>query len=98
VPAVRISVRNRGAQITSTSYWRSEQAGGGFLFLTFNVATLRILVPTTAVALFDDLPPGGTPSTSPARSSIARQVEIETGLTICDFCAPLSPSPAPPLA
>ncbi len=56
-----ITIRNNGAIVLSTSYWRTEHARQGLLYLSINAATLRLLVPAATLALLEDLPPVGTP-------------------------------------
>lgn len=57
-----IAIQNEGASIASTTYWSTENAREGFLYLSINAATLRILVPMrTAVFLLAELPSVGTP-------------------------------------
>ncbi len=56
-----IEISNDGAAITRTSYWRTEHAKQGLLYLSINAATLRLLVPPAVQRLLRELPPVGTP-------------------------------------
>lgn len=56
-----IEVVNEGPAIVRTSYWRTEHAKRGLLYLSINAATLRLLVPPPVQGLLAELPPVGTP-------------------------------------
>lgn len=82
-----IEIVNDGPAITSTSYWSTEHARRGLLYLSINAATLRILVPTKIVHVLGALPPVDRPvalsrSTWQGRSTYVIQWDepAETGL------------------
>ena len=57
-----ITIRNEGQVIVSTSYWSTEHARRGLLYLSINAGACRLLVPAVVtLQLLSDLPPVGTP-------------------------------------
>jgi len=55
-----ITTRNDGPAIVSTSYWTTEQAKAGLLYLSINAGTLRMLAPVQSAKVLAELPPIGT--------------------------------------
>jgi len=55
-----LSITSSGPVIIRTTYWQSSQARSGFLYLSTNHETLRILVPPAAEHVLAKLPPIGT--------------------------------------
>ncbi len=49
---------NDGQLITSTSYWDSDRAKEGFLFLTYNAYAARVLVPDSQLQLLTEMRTG----------------------------------------
>ncbi len=60
IPKERIETVSKGPVIVSTSYWRSQRAQQGLLYLSINAATLRLLVPPALLDVIGELPPVGT--------------------------------------
>lgn len=58
---IEIEIENDGPAILRTTYWRTEHAKRGLLYLSVNAATLRLLVPPAVQRLLGELPPVGTP-------------------------------------
>ena len=58
----QLQIANAGPVITQTNYWRSEAARAGFLFLSINARTLRLLVPAPVEHLLTELPAVGAPA------------------------------------
>jgi hypothetical protein len=48
VPPLMIGVVNSGRRLVSTTYWETEQAAHGFMYLTTNAGCVRLLVPQPA--------------------------------------------------
>ena len=56
-----ISISNDGPSIMSTTYWATEHARRGLLYLSINAGALRLLVPDAVRGeLIGSLPPVGT--------------------------------------
>ena len=53
-------ISNDGPAVTRTGYWRTEVARAGFVYLTINDSTLRVLLPPGVELLLEALPPVGT--------------------------------------
>jgi hypothetical protein len=42
---VVLQIQNAGPEILATTYWQTEHARRGYLYLSFNGGALRVLVP-----------------------------------------------------
>jgi hypothetical protein len=56
-----LQIQNAGPEVLATTYWRTEHARRGYLYLSFNGGALRVLVPEPAAGVLAQLPPEGTP-------------------------------------
>ena len=50
-----IEVYSEGAEITYTNYWETEMAEKGFLYLSANAGTIRLLVPPSQLAALAEM-------------------------------------------
>lgn len=57
---ITITNSNDGSAVISTTYWSTDHARAGLLYLSINAGAVRILVPRSATTLLADLPPVGT--------------------------------------
>lgn len=53
-----IIVKNNGQELVSTNYWDSEQAKKGYLYLTFNAGSGRLLIPDSMVEIISEIKTG----------------------------------------
>lgn len=58
-----IETTNDGPRLVSTTYWSTEHARRGLLYLSVNAGAVRLLVPDAASYVLDELPEEGTPAT-----------------------------------
>jgi|GEM_PF-1912442 len=56
-----MEIRNADQEVRATTYWGTEHARRGYLYLSFNGGALRVLVPEPAAGVLAQLPPEGTP-------------------------------------
>lgn len=49
-----IIVNNRGPEVTDTNYWATEQARKGYLYLSINAGTFRLLVPDSLLGEIEE--------------------------------------------
>jgi hypothetical protein len=50
-----MEVRNADQEVRATTYWGTEHASRGYLYLSFNGGALRVLVPEPAAGVLAQL-------------------------------------------
>ena len=50
-----LTIRNDGPEIAETNYWTSEQAKAGYLYLSTNAGTFRLLVPEKRIEFVTEM-------------------------------------------
>lgn len=61
-----IEIHNAGPEIVSTTYWQTEHARHGFLYLSGNAGAWRLLVPSAAGDMVADMRTGKTATIEPS--------------------------------
>jgi hypothetical protein len=70
-----IEIRNDGQAIVSTTYWQTEHANVGLLYLSGNAGALRLLVPETAEPMICEMRTGRAVTIEPSqREGAARDM------------------------
>lgn len=50
-----LEIKNDGAAIVSTTYWQSEYARRGYLYVSVNAGTCRVLLPPALISALPDM-------------------------------------------
>ena len=56
-------IENAGPVVLRTDYWATPHAARGYVYLSANAGTVRLLIPPAALPILAEVPPVGTPAT-----------------------------------